>query len=178
MEIYFACRAYQSCTFTDYRNNFRNDRGNNRRYRPGIRRFCPWPALHVGYIWSVVRDVAHGWWALDIVVYNKTAGSTGNHLGVYLGRNALTFRAGLGTGNNLAIFRLLVFLFSLAEALMVACDIGHIMRPCVPKYPAHYRSNFHSINHISVLRSSSSSGLSFRIAFPRCEMAFFSWLLN
>ena len=178
MEIYSAHRAYKSCTFDNYCTDFGIKRRNNGRYRSGIRRFRPWLAHLAGHNWPALRDVANGRRALDTVVYNKTASPAGNHLSFYLGRNALTYRAGMGIGGDLAVFRLLMLVLSLAKAFMAACDINHIMRSCVSEHPAHYRGNFNSIAHRPALRSSSSSGLSFRMAFPRCEMAFFSSAVN
>jgi hypothetical protein len=82
---------------------------------------------------------------LDIVVYNETAGPTGSHLGVYLGGGALTFRACMGAGGDLAVFRLLMFVFRLAKAIMAAGDFSNIMRACVPEYPAGYRGDCHFV---------------------------------
>ena len=154
------------------------NRGSNGRDGAGIPRSGYRPVHLVGHSWPADRDVAHGRRALDIVVYNETAGPAGGHLGVSLGGCALTYRAGMGTGSDLAIFRILMFIFRLAPAFMVACDINHIMRACVPEHPAGYRGNCHSVDYRPVFRSSSSSGLSFRTALPRCEMAFFSSPVN
>lgn len=178
MEIYSAYWAYQSHTFDNYCTDFGIKRDNNRRYGPGIRRFHSKPAHHDGDNWSALGNVAYGRGTLDIVVYYKTPGSACSYLSIYLGRNALTFRTGMGIGGNVAVFRLFMFVFSLAKALMAARDTGYDMCACVSEYPAHYRSNFHTITHLSVRRSSSSRGLSFRMAFPRCEMAFFSSAVN
>jgi len=156
MEIYSAYRTYQSCTFDNYCTDFGIKRCNNGRYRSGIQRFRPYLAHYVGHNWPALRDVAHGRRALDTVVYNETASPAGSHLSIYLGYNALTYRAGMGIGGDLAIFRLLMFVFNLAPALMVVCDIGHIMRARVSEHPAHNRGNFHSIAHMPVLRSSSN----------------------
>ena len=174
MEIYSAHGAYQSRTFDNYSTDFGIKRGNKRRYRPGIRRISPKPVNHTCDNWPPSGNVAFGGRALVTVVYYKTPGSAGTHLSVCLGRNALTSRAGLGISGDVAVFRLFMLVFSLAKTFMVACDIDHIMRSCVPEHSAHYRGNFNSIAHKLVFRSSSSSGLSFRMALPRCEMAFFS----
>jgi len=147
MEIYSANGPYQSCTFDNYCNDFGNKRGNNGRNRPGIRRFRPWFAHIVGYNQPALRDIAHGRRALDIVVYLEKAGSAGIHLSVYLGRNAFTFSAGMGTGGDLAVFRLFMLVSKLAPAIVAACDTDHIMRACVPEYPALYRGYFHSIDY-------------------------------
>ena len=113
MEIYSAHRAYQFSAFDNYCSDFGIKRGNNRRNRPGIRRVRPKPAHHDGDNWPAFRNVAHGRWALDIVVYYKTPDSAGSDLSIYLGRNAFTLRAGMGIGGDVAVFRLFMFVFSL-----------------------------------------------------------------
>ena len=145
MEIYSARRPYQPCTFTHYSNNSGIKWGNNRRNRPRIRRFCSRPVHHISDNWPAVGNFAYGRRPLDIVVYNKTAGAAGSDLSIYLGRNAFTFRVGMGICDNLAVFRLFTFVSGLAKMLMVACDIGHNRRTCVSEHPAHNRGNFHSI---------------------------------
>ena len=147
MEIRSAHRTYQSFTFTRYRDDFGINRGNNGRDGPGIQRTGHWPAHRAGHNQPSVRDIANGRRALDIVVYNETASQIGSHLGDCLGGGALTFRAGLGAGGYLAVFRILMFVFELVPAFVVAGDISHIMRACVPEHPARYRGNCHSVDY-------------------------------
>jgi hypothetical protein len=84
---------------------------------------------------------------LDIVFYNETSGPAGSHLGDYLGGDALNFRAGMGAGGDLALLRLLVFVFRLAKAFMVAGDFSNIVLARVPEHPAGYRGYCHFIDY-------------------------------
>ena len=51
-----------------------------------------------------------------------------------------------GLGGDLAVFRLLMLLFIMAPAFMVAGDISHIVRACVPEHPACYRGDCYFID--------------------------------
>ena len=147
MEVRSAHGTYQSRTFTRYRDDFGINRGNNRRNGPGFQGSGNWPVYRTGHSKPAVRDVVHGWRALDIIVYNKTASPAGSHLGICLGGSALTYSAGMGIGGDMAIFRLLMLLFIMAPAFMVAGDFSNIVRACVPEHPARYRGNCHSVDY-------------------------------
>lgn len=147
MEVHPAYRAYQSCTFTYYRTDFGINRCNNGRCSSGIQGFSHWPVCYTGHNWPAVRDAAHGRRALVIVVSNKTANQAGSHFGVSLGGCALAYSANLGTGGDLAVLRILMFVFKLAPVLVVAGDIGDIVRSCVPELPAFYCGNCYVIDY-------------------------------
>jgi hypothetical protein len=178
VEIRFTCGYYKPCAVTHLCADSGIHRSNNSRGRSGIQRSCYWLVHRAGHNRPSDRDVAHGRRALDIVIYNETAGLVGGYFGVCLGGTALAHGARMGIGCDLAVLRFLMFVFKLAPAFMVAGDISHIMCSCFPELPAFYRSNCHAIDYKPALRSSSSRGINFRMAFPRCEMAFFSSLLN
>ena len=143
-----------------------------------IRTFGHWPVYRDGCNWHDVRDVAHGVRALVIIIYNETPSPAGSNLGFYLGGAALADRAGLGTGGDLAVLRLLMFVFIMAPSFTVAGDISNIVRACVPEYPAFYRDYYHFVDYRPVFSMSLSSGLSSLMALPRWEMAFFSSPVN
>jgi len=51
----------------------------------------------------------------------------------------------MGAGGDLAVFRLLMLLFIMEKAFLVAGIFSHIMRACVPEYPAGYRGYCHFV---------------------------------
>jgi hypothetical protein len=178
VEVRSAHRTYQSYTFACYRADFRTNRSNIARDRPEIRRSGYRPLYYDGHNRAAVRDAAHGRRASDIIIHNQTAGLAGSHLGVCLGRGTLSRSTGMGTGGDLAVLCILMLIFIMAQAFVVAGGPGNIVCACIPELSAFYRGNCDAVDYRPALRSSSSKGLSFRMAFPRCEMAFFSSLVN
>ena len=117
------------------------------------------------------------------VINHETGNPACRDVGVRLGRPAFANGPGLGADRDLAVFRLLMLLSPLETPILLGGHIGHILDPPDPESCARNRLPLHPIAagrqspHV-LLNSSSSSGRSLRMAFPRCEMAFFSSLIS
>lgn len=155
MEIHFAYGPYKSYTFTVFGADFGYQWDNIGKDRPGIQRFSHLAVYYDGHNRSPVRNVAHGRWALDYVVYNQTTGRFGSYFSFCLGGNAFTYGTGMGIGSNMAVLRFLMFVSKLAPAFVVAGNFSNLVHSLVPEFPAFNRGNFHSVDYSLVLKSSS-----------------------
>ena len=158
MEIHFAIRTYKSCAVSRGLNDFRNDRHNNGRNSPKFRRRRSVPFSHAYHIWPIVGNVTVSRRALAVVVYNETSSLARSFLGDHLGGCAFTSRSDMGIMCDLAVFRFLMLIFSLAKTLMVACNTNHIWHTCVSERSTYNRGNCQSLDYRLVFRSSPNKG--------------------